>query len=115
MNFASVHSIYMEWIDASDLYSNSFVPIKLVFYLINRESFEIVDSTQHIMVSNQVRMNAEVCLLFPIRRNDPSRHAPHFVKIDFCEMKYWIFKVVGIMIYLLHFFLFKGSSFISYL
>ncbi|CAF4268403.1 unnamed protein product, partial [Rotaria magnacalcarata] len=36
-----------------------------------RESFEAVDSTQPIMVSNQVGMNVEVYLLFPIRRNDP--------------------------------------------
>ncbi|CAF5200722.1 unnamed protein product, partial [Rotaria magnacalcarata] len=43
------------------------------FHLINRESFETVDSTQPIMMSNQVRMNVEVCLLFPIHRNGPSR------------------------------------------
>ncbi|CAF2118304.1 unnamed protein product [Rotaria magnacalcarata] len=48
-------------IDASDLYSNSFVPIKLVFHLINRESFETVDSTQHSMVSNQTRNSSDTC------------------------------------------------------
>ncbi|CAF4849313.1 unnamed protein product [Rotaria magnacalcarata] len=46
-------------IDASDLYSNSFVPIKLVFHLVNRESFETVDSTQPIMVSNQARSSSD--------------------------------------------------------
>ncbi|CAF5180443.1 unnamed protein product [Rotaria magnacalcarata] len=48
-------------IDVSDLYSNSFVPIKLVFHLINRESFETVDSTQHSMVSNQTRNSSDTC------------------------------------------------------
>ncbi|CAF4479537.1 unnamed protein product, partial [Rotaria magnacalcarata] len=46
-------------IDTTDLYSNSFVPIKLVFHLITRESFETVDSTQHSMVSNQARNSSD--------------------------------------------------------
>ncbi|CAF1371230.1 unnamed protein product, partial [Adineta steineri] len=78
------------YLETSDLYSNDFVPLKLVFYLINRENFHIIDYAQHVIIPYQIRMGLFVYdvgrlfiyLLFPIHQDTQSRQATHFVKID---------------------------------
>lgn len=74
----------------SNFYSNEFVPLKLVYYLINTKTLEIVDYFQQIIVPYDLRMNAEVYqagrlfayLLFPVHSYDLSQSSHHFVRID---------------------------------
>ncbi|CAF0927239.1 unnamed protein product [Adineta ricciae] len=77
-------------VETNDFYSDNFVSLKLVFYLINRENFHIVDYTQTIIIPRKMRMNSRpydysslfIYLLFPTHRYKEFREAAHFVKID---------------------------------
>ena len=77
-------------IDTSDQYLNDTIPIKLVFYLINTEHFDIIEYQERVIIPRQLQASASqelnerffIQLLFPIFQNETLKRTKHFVKID---------------------------------
>ena len=77
-------------VDTSERYSNHFVPLKFVFYLIDAARNEIITYQEYIIVPYESRLSRVsymvgrffISLLFPVGQNRSLQLAKHFVKID---------------------------------
>jgi hypothetical protein len=76
--------------DTGEQYSNNAIPVKLMFYLVKAENFDIIDYHERTVIAHRLQIELSdtmnirhyVSLLFPILQNETSKHVKYFVKID---------------------------------